>query len=397
MVIADALIAVAYFSIPIALIYFARKRSDFPHVGILYLFGAFIIWCGVTHAVSIWTLWVPVYGIEVLSKVVTAVVSVVTAVTLWPLMPRVLAIPGPGLLQQKNDQLRREVSDRIIAEARLQDLTASLERRVHERTQELLQINERLERENERRMRVEEQLLAAKLEAEDANRAKTIFLAGMSHELRSPLNSIIGFAQMLNQNYAGVLDSRQQDYARNIETSGNVLLALIERLLDLSKIEAGRTEIKLESTDIVECLRKAEAILQPVASEANVDFTMTVPDGGPVVVTADPIRLTQIFINLGTNAVKYNHPGGRTDISVIKGGDGKVTVRFTDTGLGIPADLHDQVFQTFNRLSRERSKVDGAGIGLALSKRLADAMGASLTFISVEGQGSIFSLTLAAG
>ncbi|TAK99789.1 MAG: response regulator [Rhodospirillaceae bacterium] len=393
-VIADSLIVIAYFSIPAALVCFACRRRDFPHVWILYLFGAFIVWCGITHATSILTLWVPVYGIQALIKVITAVVSMTTAVMLWPLMPKALRIPSVGDLQAKNIQLQKEITDRASAERQLHELTVSLERRVEERTRELTDANAHLRREVERRRYGEELLLKAKSEAEAANNTKTVFLAGMSHELRSPLNSILGFAQMLEQVYPEGLDERQRAYLKNIQVSGNLLLDLIERLLDLSMVESGRSNIKVEPTYVCECLQKASTILEPMAQKANVALSLNTSECESVVVVADPTRLLQIVVNLGSNAIKYNRPRGRVDITVLVVSHEDIVVRFADTGVGIPAQFRRQVFQPFNRLNQDKSTIHGTGIGLALSKRLAQAMGADLTFESIEGYGSIFDLTL---
>jgi len=391
---ADAFIVLAYFSIPGALVYFARRRPDFPYIWMLYLFGAFIVWCGITHALSIWTLWVPEYGIEAAAKIVTAIVSVTTAIVLWQLMPKVISIPGVGALQEMNIQLRREINDRQSAEHRLQELTSSLERRVEDRTRELTEANGRLEYEVERRKRVETQLLSAIFETEEASRAKTVFLAGMSHELRSPLNSILGFSQLLQQTYPEGMSARQLGYVASIQTSGSLLLDLIERLLDLSMAESGRADIRVEPTDVSLCMQKARTVLEPIAQEAGVELVLNPADFEGMTAAADPTRLTQIFINLGTNAIKYNRPGGRVDVSVLAASLKDMTVRFTDTGIGIPDAYRDQVFQSFNRLNQDKSAVRGTGIGLALSKRFADAMGAALTFESIEGHGSVFDLTL---
>jgi signal transduction histidine kinase/CheY-like chemotaxis protein len=393
-VVADGLTAIAYLTIPAALIYFAHQRRDFPHVWILYLFGSFIVWCGLTHVISIWTFWEPAYGLQAVVKLITAAVSLTTAFMLWPLMPRALAVPSLRELQIKNDQLEKEISDRLTIEDRLQELAATLERRVHERTRELTDANEHLHTEIERRRRSEEQLLKAKSEAEGASRAKSVFLAGMSHELRSPLNAILGFAQMLDQVYPQGLDARQREYLANIQTSGSMLLELIDRLLDLSMFESDKSNIKVEPTDVTLSLDKARAILAPMAENANVALSVSADDSGPIVVVADPTRLLQILVNLGSNAIKYNRAGGRVDISVLLASEEDVVIRFADTGIGIPARYRRQIFQPFNRLDQEKTGIHGAGIGLALSKRLAQAMGADLTFESSEGHGSTFDLTL---
>jgi len=372
-VIADAFTALAYFSIPAALIYFAHHRRDFPHAWVLRLFGAFIVWCGITHAVSIWTLWVPAYGVQAAAKAITAAVSVITAIALWPLMPKALRIPNRGELEAKNIQLEREIAHRVAAEMRITDLMATLERRVTERTEELVK---------------------AKSEAEKASRAKTIFLASMSHELRSPLNAILGFCQMLGEVYDQGLDERQRGYVGNIRTSGDMLLGLIERLLDLSTLESGGSLFKVEPTDVGECLKRAESILAPLAEKAGVSLNVASSETEPMIAAADPTRLLQIVVNLGSNGIKYNRPGGRVDITALRLNRSELMVRFADTGVGIPAELQPQVFQPFNRLNQERSNVHGSGIGLALSKRLSQAMGADLTFTSTEDKGTVFELTL---
>jgi len=393
-VVADAVTVIAYFSIPAALIYFAQRRRDFPHIRVLYFFGAFIIWCGLTHVMSILTIWEPAYGLQAAVKVINAVISLGTAIALWPLMPRVLEIPSVGELQAKNAQLEKEIVERASADRRLHELTASLEQRVEERTRELREVNTNLQHEIERRRRSEELLLKAKSEAEVANRSKTVFLAGMSHELRSPLNAILGFSQMLEQVYSQGLDERQKGYLKNIQVSGGLLLELIDRLLDLSMVESGRSNIRVEPTDVSDCLRKAQAMLEPMAAKANVTLAVNMEEAASLIVVADPTRLLQIVVNLGSNAIKYNRSGGRVDVSVLVASHEDVVVRFADTGVGIPVHFRRFVFQPFNRLNQNNSDIHGAGIGLALSKRLANAMGADLTFESIEGYGTIFDLTL---
>ena len=133
-IVADAAIALAYLSIPLAIVYFAWRRPDIAYGWILYLFGTFIVACGITHIFGIWTMWVPDYGVEAAVKIATAAVSVATAVALWPLMPKLLAVPSPRLLEQKNRLLAQEVGERKAAEWRLAELNDELERRVMERT-----------------------------------------------------------------------------------------------------------------------------------------------------------------------------------------------------------------------------------------------------------------------
>jgi len=312
----------------------------------------------------------------------------------WPLIPKALKIPSFEELRAKNAMLEREVRDRVAAERALQDLAASLERRVEERTQALSESNDRLEREIERRKASEKQLLAAIIEAESASRAKSSFLAGMSHELRTPLNSILGFTQLLVHSPAQGMTSQEREYVQNIHISGSLLLDLIDRLLDLSKAESGEADVKLEPTDVAMCLEKARAVLDPLAKQAGIKLSIDPGAFEGMTVMADPTRLTQIFINLGTNAIKYNKPGGRVDVRLGTTSLKDLVVSFIDTGIGIPATSRGQVFQAFNRLHQSKSSVPGAGIGLALSRRFAEAMGAILSFDSAEDAGSSFDLKL---
>lgn len=393
-VVADSFIALAYFSIPVALIYFAKKRPDFPYVYVLYLFGAFIICCGVTHLLSIMTLWEPEYGYQAVAKVVTAAVSVLTAILLWPLMPKAVAIPGIGALAAKNRELLEEVETRTRVERELMDLTESLEDRVKLRTQELTAANTSLSEEIELRKVMQNELLSARMKAEEANRAKTFFLANMSHELRSPLTAVIGFSELLQTTFSAGLDERQSDYVKSINTSSTLLLALINQLLDLSTLESDSKNFDLSPTSLPECLERARPSLETAAAQADIALTCEVADNLPRVL-ADQTALTQIIINLATNAIKYNRPGGGVEITVAHSEDSYLTLSVADTGPGIPDSYHESVFEPFNRLGQQSFPENtGKGIGLALSKRLAEAMNADLTFETEVGRGTVFHLKL---
>jgi signal transduction histidine kinase len=212
--------------------------------------------------------------------------------------------------------------------------------------------------------------------------------------MRTPLNSILGFAQLLVHSPAQGMTSQEREYVQNIHISGSLLLDLIDRLLDLSKAESGEADVKLEPTDVAMCLEKARAVLDPLAKQAGIKLSIDPGAFEGMMVMADPTRLTQIFINLGTNAIKYNKPGGRVDVRLGTTSLKDLVVSFIDTGIGIPATYRGQVFQAFNRLHQSKSSVPGAGIGLALSRRFAEAMGAILSFDSAEDAGSSFDLKL---
>ncbi|HEY1721662.1 MAG TPA: ATP-binding protein [Magnetospirillaceae bacterium] len=229
--------------------------------------------------------------------------------------------------------------------------------------------------------------------AEMANRAKSEFLARISHELRTPLNSVLGFAQLLEMNPKEPLTARQGRQVAQIRRSGTHLLALIDEILDLSKIESGTIRVSIERVPLGLVIDQLRETLQPLADSAGVSLSIDIADD-LLTVRADRIRLAQILMNLGTNAIKYNRRGGSIAIEARSDGHAMVSIAVADTGPGIPFDRQGEVFQPFNRLGAENSAVEGTGIGLAISHRLAELMAGALTFISEPDKGSTFTLTL---
>ena len=243
------------------------------------------------------------------------------------------------------------------------------------------------------RMRAEEALRRATEEAERANRAKSEFLSRMSHELRTPMNSILGFAQVLSR--AG-LSAAHNKYLQHILKGGRHLLNLINEVLEISRIESGKQTLSLEPVHLATVLQEALGLVRPLAEQRRVelDDAPYVADPGAYV-HADRQRLTQVVLNLLSNAVKYNRPGGRVRMwSDAVAGEECVRIRIEDTGPGIPADRADQLFTPFARLGAEQTEVEGTGLGLALSLRLAEAMGGDLVLESTGTGGSVFRLEL---
>ena len=241
-----------------------------------------------------------------------------------------------------------------------------------------------------RRYERDEELRRAKEAAEEASHAKSDFLSRMSHELRTPLNSIIGFGQLLEMSSLGTDD---QDSVRHVLSGGRHLLELIDDVLDIARIEAGRLPLSVEQVSIAQAFSDLEGLVPPIAAASGVSLTVQQPEDEQLQVAADRRRLVQVLLNLASNAVKYNQPGGSVIIAAEAKGDA-VVIAVTDTGVGLTDEQQAQLFRPFERLGAEGSGVEGTGLGLALSKALVELMRGSLDLSSEAGVGSTFTVTL---
>ena len=236
------------------------------------------------------------------------------------------------------------------------------------------------------------QMESARAMAQKANQAKSDFLSSMSHELRTPLNSVMGFSQILMTDTVAPMSTDQQESAKHIYDAGRHLLELINKVLDLSRIEAGKFDINPVALGLKDLLQACVELMEPQAVKAG--LTMELQNFEDLSVLADPTPLKQIVLNLLSNAVKYNQAEGRITVSVDSVAAEHVAVSVVDTGMGIPDDRMGELFQPFNRLDVDKSGIEGTGVGLVITQQLVELMGGSLDVASEVGEGSTFTFRL---
>ncbi|WP_299410674.1 ATP-binding protein [Acaryochloris sp. IP29b_bin.148] len=568
-VVSDLLIAIAYFSIPLMLVYFVSKRSDVPFQNIFLLFGAFIVLCGTGHLLEIWTLWHPAYWLSGTEQALTALVSCVTATEMATQLPKFLSLKTPEQLEAINKVLQQEIRERQRAEVELRTLNDSLEILVQERTAKLQKSAEReqafsgiIQRMRQtldiqtifadtteelrqfmgcdrtlvyqfksdwsgtlvaesvspnspsimalkatrpgaqtadisptagikqiltqtyqyefalgdtgqamscnvipdvkefgfdpytlkvlERLKIKsylvlpivdgthlwgllmatidvapydwdpsaiqimtqvgtqlgvavqqaellvhsqkqaEALKAAKEEAERANRAKSDFLSHMSHELRTPLNAILGYAQLMQRSEH--LAKQEAQYVHTINRSGNHLLALINDVLEMSKIEAGQLHLKAMSFDLYNLLTELEDLFSLKAAHKQLQLSFHGQAHVPRYIKADQSKLRQVLINLLGNAIKFTQQG---QIDLYVSVDSQIlSFAIRDTGPGIDSESLDQLFHAFEQGNVGRQSREGTGLGLSISEQFVRLMGGDLTVQTQEGQGSTFTFNI---
>jgi signal transduction histidine kinase/CheY-like chemotaxis protein len=236
--------------------------------------------------------------------------------------------------------------------------------------------------------RVEEE----KVMAEAANRAKNEFLSRMSHELRTPLNAILGFGQLLEMN---PLTDDQSECVDQINRGGKHLLGLINEVLDIARIEAGRMELSPEPVRVADAFREVLDLVRPLGAPRGIRFHTDLAGAGGLHVLADNQKLKQVLLNLLSNAVKYNRDRGEVRLSCEEAAPGRLRLGVSDTGPGIAPENMARLFVPFDRLGAEQTGVEGSGLGLALCKSLVELMGGTLTVTSAVGLGSRFQVELA--
>ena len=237
------------------------------------------------------------------------------------------------------------------------------------------------------RKRSEQAMSIARREAERANRAKSEFLSRMSHDLRTPLNAVLGFAQLLDMDN---LTADQRESVTQILEAGRHLLELMNEVLDISRIESGNLSLSPEPVLIAEIVEQVVKLMQPLGKTRQIEVSALANTTQARYVRADRHRLNQILLNLMSNAVKYNRPGGSVTVGCEEAPEGRVRIAVTDTGAGIPPEKLALLFTPFERLGADQTGIEGTGLGLALSRGLAEAMGGKVGVRSEIDRGSTF-------
>ncbi|MFH1869085.1 MAG: ATP-binding protein [Pseudomonadota bacterium] len=361
-VLAEGVIVLSYFSIPLGLMYFVRKRRDFQFNRIFVLFSLFIFACGTTHLMGIWTIWNPDYWLDAAIKAGTAAVSLVTAVLLWPLIPKALKLPSTKQLEDAIRQLQDEVARRTAAEAKLASSNQALKQRSHQ------------------------------LDA--ANQELQAFAYSVSHDLRAPLRGIDGWSLALAEDYGAQLDEKAREYLRTIRAETQRMGRLIEDLLALSRVT--RAEIAVQPVDLSALAQTIAERCRQAAAGRNIDFNIQ----PGMAATGDAQLLEIALTNLFDNACKFT--GTRSDARIEFGCElsedpqtgSRQTVYFVrDNGVGFDMAHAQRLFGAFQRLHKV-SEFPGTGIGLATVQRIMHRHQGGAWADATIGQGATFYFTL---
>ncbi|MEI6137718.1 MAG: heavy metal translocating P-type ATPase [Mariniphaga sp.] len=399
MAISNALIAISYASIPFFLIIFVRKRKDMPFTWIIFLFGLFILACGTTHIFHVIGLWWDVNWWQASVDAICAMVSVATAVVVWPVLPRLLSIPSPNQLKMVNAELRKEKDKLVYTQAELHKAYEEVEHRVKERTEELMIANRFLLDEINGRKKAEEEVRklnqslelrvierTEKLEA--ANKELEAFSYSISHDLRAPLRHISGFISLFLECKTTELTKEELGYLDVAVKSSEEMGKLIDALLSFSRLN--RSELRKVKINTIQLINNSLQLFQPEIISRNIQIVINeIPDSW-----ADQQLLSQVWTNLISNAVKYT---GKKEKAMIEFGsfvENIETVFFIkDNGAGFNMKYVDKLFNVFQRLHKPRD-FDGIGIGLANIHRIIARHGGHCWAEGEVGKGATFYFSL---
>jgi signal transduction histidine kinase len=354
-VVSDAVIAFAYYSIPITLIYFVRKRRDLAFDWMFLCFAFFIVACGTTHVMEIFNIWHPTYWLSGVIKAITALISIVTSLFLIKLVPKALALPSPAQLRKTNEALQSEIEDRMRASKRIELLN--------------------------------QELLLQSSNIQTTNKELESFAYSVSHDLRAPLRHIDGYANLLLEATSS-LGEEGARYLRKISDSSKQMGLLIDNLLAFSRM--GRTEMHRAWTDSEKLIEEVREELAPEMEGRTIDWKIeTLPQ-----VYVDKILFKQVWMNLLGNAIKYSRNRERTEITIgCRENESEFEFYIKDNGAGFDMQYRDKLFGIFQRLHM-KEEFEGTGIGLANAQRIIVRHGGRIWAHGEVEVGATFYFTL---
>jgi C4-dicarboxylate-specific signal transduction histidine kinase len=389
----DTVIALSYYLIPIVLIYFVRKRTDLPFNWMFVMFGAFILACGTTHVMEVWTLWDPVYRLSGVIKAFTAVVSIATAVLLVKLIPEALALPSPTQLRNANLNLENEIKHRRRVEEALHQAHDELEARVLERTAELAKANEELRKEIVERQNAQEALHTAQSELAHVTRVTSMgeLMASIAHEVNQPLAAIVtngSAAQRWLEREPPNLEEARTSITRIIR-QGNRASELIKDIRAFVR-KSPPQKSRVEINDVI---RETVALVSRESLRNNVALQTDLGTDLPAL-TADRVQLQQVLLNLMMNGIEAmsaieNRSRQLSITSEPQENPDGVLVAVRDSGIGISPQNLERLFETFFT-----TKAEGMGMGLAIGRSIVKAHGGRLWAEANPEHGATFRFTI---
>ena len=379
-VLSNALIALAYFSIPATLMYFIRKRGDVPFKGVIAMFAAFIVLCGLTHVMGVVTIWNPLYTADGVLKSITAVVSVATAVMLVPFIPVALSMRSPTELAALNARLEEELEARQLSEARLKKSVDALSMANAALAAARADVD-RLNAELEARVRTR----TAQLEA--SNKDLEGFAYSVSHDLRAPLRAIDNFSAFLAEDHAAQLDEGGLRLLGKVRGNAARMGQLIDAILAFAR--AGKQDL---APDRVDMAALARTVFEEVREDAGVDAELRM--GEIPAAHGDRTMLRQVWVNLLSNAVKFGAAHAPV-VGEVEASEGAAATAYTarDFGGGFDPAYAHKLFGVFQRL-HAMDEFEGTGVGLAIVKRIIDKHGGRIWAEGAPGAGAAFHFSI---
>jgi signal transduction histidine kinase len=351
----DTFIALSYFLIPSSLVRLVRKRRDLEFHWMFVMFGIFILSCGLTHVLSVYNVWHSAYRLDGFVKAITAVSSVMTAVLLFPLVPKALALPSPAMLQ-------KEIEVRKGAEAEVRRLNTDLEGRVQERTATLTRTNEALQR----------------------------FAYIASHDLQEPIRTIRSFNQLLARDYSGRLDPKADQYIHYVVDAAGRMQELVADLMAYARVldqDAPRNRQTVDPASIL------STVIENLRSSIEESQAVITWDDHMPLVEGDKTQIQQVFLNLLSNAIKYKREEEKPNIDIRwQNLEGYCEFAVEDNGIGIADGYFDQIFVAFKRLHGK--EYPGSGVGLTICRDIVKEHGGRIWVESELGRGTTFFFTL---